>query len=112
VIHCCHRFTMYATTTSVLFSPFEGLPWRAVSLRFMTLTASVGFPILTWMILIHGSDHEKLHDTDLQVMLIFAGSIQELGRFYTTNGQRARLSSETGKAILEKLNAASAALPM
>lgn len=39
-------------------------------------------------------------------------SIQELGRFYTTNGQRARLSSETGKAILEKLNAASAALPM
>ncbi len=38
-------------------------------------------------------------------------AIQQLGAFYSTNGQRARLSSEVGQQLLDILDAAEAALP-
>ncbi len=41
-----------------------------------------------------------------------SSAIQLLGTFYQQNGQRSRLSSEVGQAVLDKLDAAEAALPM
>lgn len=38
-------------------------------------------------------------------------AIQQLGAFYQANGQRARLTSTAGQAILDCLDAAEAALP-
>ncbi|KAI7845229.1 hypothetical protein COHA_001273 [Chlorella ohadii] len=38
-------------------------------------------------------------------------AIQQLGTFYQRNGQRARLTSEAGQAVLDALDAAEAALP-
>lgn len=40
-----------------------------------------------------------------------AGTIQELGQFYMKNGQRARMSSTAGKALLQRLDAAAVSLP-
>jgi hypothetical protein len=40
-----------------------------------------------------------------------ASAIQQLGAFYQRNGQRARLSGEAGRAVLDTLDAAEAALP-
>lgn len=39
------------------------------------------------------------------------GAIRQLGEFYLSNGQRARLSEEVGQALLARLDAAEAALP-
>ena len=38
-------------------------------------------------------------------------AIQQLGAFYQANGQRARLTPEAGRALLDTLDAAEAALP-
>ena len=41
-----------------------------------------------------------------------SAAIQQLGAFYQANGQRSRLSSEVGQAVLDTLDAAEAALPV
>ncbi|EFN58701.1 hypothetical protein CHLNCDRAFT_140330 [Chlorella variabilis] len=41
-----------------------------------------------------------------------SAAIQLLGTFYQQNGQRTRLTGEVGQAVLDRLDAAEAALPM
>lgn len=38
-------------------------------------------------------------------------AIQELGQYYMAQGQRARLTTDVGKGLLDRLDAAEAALP-
>lgn len=40
-----------------------------------------------------------------------AGTIQDLGQFYMKNGQRARMSTTAGQALLKRLDAAAVSLP-
>lgn len=40
-----------------------------------------------------------------------AGTIQDLGQYYTKNGQRARMSTVAGNALLKRLDAAAVTLP-
>lgn len=40
-----------------------------------------------------------------------SAAIQQLGAFYQRSGQRTRLSGEVGRAVLDTLDAAEAALP-
>jgi hypothetical protein len=39
------------------------------------------------------------------------GTIQDLGQYYTKNGQRARMSTVAGNALLKRLDAAAVTLP-